>query len=356
MAFRFKLTEPFDQGCRRVALEQIERAQSQLKGGKNATIAIHETRKCLKRLRALLRLIRPAIGERAYRSENTHLREIGLALAGARDRHVLIETITKLEAASGRDGLGDAIRTVLIAENGGPGDDVDAAATKQALRDLDEAAQRLAQLRIPGRGFDPIASGLEASYRTARRAYRKAYEKGADEDFHEWRKGTQQHWRHMALLLRAWPDGFSARINQARELSQLLGDDHDLAILVAFLGSEHAAAIPAETAGLIETLARERQEQLRAMAEPMGRRLFAEGAKALRRRVEIYWEAAAASDQLTAKSAKPKGNPKQVACASSEACARGPHKADLDGSGTAAGKTVRKRRPQTRGGTTKPRV
>ncbi len=53
MAFRFKLGEPFDEGSRRIAVEQIERAQSSLhdKRGDQA-IAVHETRKSLKRLRA----------------------------------------------------------------------------------------------------------------------------------------------------------------------------------------------------------------------------------------------------------------------------------------------------------------
>jgi hypothetical protein len=78
MAFRFKLGEPFDEGSRRIAVEQIERAQSSLhdKQGDQA-IAVHETRKSLKRLRALLRLIRPAMGEQVFKAENSQLRDIG---------------------------------------------------------------------------------------------------------------------------------------------------------------------------------------------------------------------------------------------------------------------------------------
>ena len=64
-------------------------------------VAVHETRKALKRLRALLRLIRPAIGDDAFRHENAQLRDIGLSLSGARDRHVLLETVNKLEGAAG---------------------------------------------------------------------------------------------------------------------------------------------------------------------------------------------------------------------------------------------------------------
>ena len=81
MAFRFKLGEPFDEGCRRIAVEQIERAQILLQGKGDQAIAVHETRKSLKRLRALLRLIRPAMGEEAFKAENGQLRDVGLSRA-----------------------------------------------------------------------------------------------------------------------------------------------------------------------------------------------------------------------------------------------------------------------------------
>src|SRR5262245_16843053 len=100
MPFRFKLSEPFEDGWPRIGREQIERALAQLEGSGDRAVAVHETRKSLKRLRALLQLIRPALGEEAYRAENAHLREIARLLSGARDRHVLFETIAKLESSS----------------------------------------------------------------------------------------------------------------------------------------------------------------------------------------------------------------------------------------------------------------
>lgn len=352
MAFRFKLSEPFAEGCRRVAREQIERAQIQLKAGKDASVAVHETRKCMKRLRALLRLIRPAIGEQAFRSENAHLRDIGAMLSGTRDRHVLIETMSKLEAASGHNGLGDGVRKLLMEQNGQQGDDVDAAAMKQALKELDEARKRLSRLRISGRGFDIVGAGLEASYRKARRAFREAYENSEDEAFHEWRKGAQQHWRHMVLLARAWPECLEARINEARDLSQLLGDDHDLAILAAFVGSERATAIPPKQVALIEKLARERQAELRKIARPIGDRLFAESAKALRRRMATYWEAAVTHKEVTPRAAEAPPEtqplPKQVTPPPHEPCAQAFAAADKAAAAPKARKPARKRPAQPR--------
>jgi hypothetical protein len=294
MAYRFKLVEPFEEGCKRIAREQIERAQCQLKEAADPTIAVHETRKSLKRLRALLRLIKPSLGESAFREENAYLREIARILSSARDRHVLLETVAKLEAASARKGLGQSVRDVLNATNGEQSPIVEGAAMKQAFGRLSEAKRRFARLHLAGHGFEIVGAGLEASYRKSRRAFHAAYLELTDEAFHEWRKGAQQHWRQMILLSRAWPGCLDARVSEARRLSQILGDDHDLALLVAFVHSEAAARVGAERATMIEKLARQRQQELRSIAHPTGLRLFAEGAKALHRRMAAYWEAAVA--------------------------------------------------------------
>ena len=295
MAFRLKLAEPFGDGCKRIAREQIDRAQAQLKDADDPPVAVHETRKSLKRLRALLRLIRPSIGDEVFRAENAQLREIARILSGARDRHVLLETIAKLEAGAGasRHTLARNVREVLNGANGGEGP-VDVAAMRQAHSRLAEAKGRFARLRLAGGGFDLVGAGLERSYRQARRAFNAAYDELTDEAFHECRKSTQQHWRHMALLTRAWPACLGARISEARRLSQILGDDHDLAMLVAFVRSEAGARLGQERIAKVETLARQRQRELRALAKPAGARLFAEGAGALRRRIAVYWEAAVA--------------------------------------------------------------
>ncbi len=292
MAFRFKLGEPFEEGVRRITVDQITRAQAQLGDKGDNAVAVHETRKGLKRLRALLRLIRPAIGEEAFRRENAQLRDIGLSLSGARDRHVLLETANKLEGAAGmaRKGLMSGLRNCIAAVNGAglP------LSMQQAQDRLAEANDRLAGLHIEGSGFDIVGAGLERSYRKARRAFAHAYREPTDEAFHEWRKGAQAHWRQMTLLARAWPEYLSARASEARTLSQLLGDDHDLAMLVAFVHSEAAVALSGEHAALIEKAARQRQAELREAGRPRGERLFAEPPKRLRRSIGAYWQAAAA--------------------------------------------------------------
>src|SRR5688572_21286208 len=58
--------------------------------------AVHETRKSIKRLRALLRLYRGAFGHALYVREDARLREIAHSLGGARDAVALHESFSRL--------------------------------------------------------------------------------------------------------------------------------------------------------------------------------------------------------------------------------------------------------------------
>jgi len=208
----------------------------------------------------------------------------------------------------GRKGLIGGLRACIAAANG----DALPLSMQQAQDRLAEANDRLAALQIEGSGFDIVGAGLELSYRKARRAFARAYDRPTDEAFHEWRKGAQAHWRQMTLLARAWPEYIGARASEARTLSQLIGDDHDLAMLVTFVHSEAAAAISGEHAALIEKAARQRQAALREAARPRGDRLFAEPPKQLRRSIGAYWQAAAALKEHELDEAAADGSAKRI--------------------------------------------
>ena len=92
MTYRFKLQEPIGQGVRRIGLEQVEIAEAKLSSKEDVSAAIHDARRCLKRARALLRLIRPGLEESDYRREAERLAGIGKLLSGARDLDVMRQT------------------------------------------------------------------------------------------------------------------------------------------------------------------------------------------------------------------------------------------------------------------------
>ena len=98
MSYRLKVDEPIAKGVSRIGLEQIGMAASRLVRRDDMAAAIHDTRRCLKRLRALLRLARSGLADSTYKREANRLAAIGRVLAGARDQYVMQETLQELNA------------------------------------------------------------------------------------------------------------------------------------------------------------------------------------------------------------------------------------------------------------------
>ena len=292
MAFRFKLDEPIEKGFRRIGAEQIERARRQVTATTDPATEIHEARKCLKRTRALLRLAREGLGEQVFQTENARFRNISAQLAPARDDHVMRETILKLtaDAPSTTQSAIHRMKVVLLADLADP----PAPDRKGALTQLDRALTRFRRLKIEPDNFQTLQRGLARSYRRGVRFFAAAYHDTSDESFHDWRKGVQSYWRHMALLSRAWPEHFDAGVGIARELSQILGNDHDLALLKQRLAALAPDALPPDDRTAIERLIVERQELLRRAARPRGEMIFSERPKAFAGRIAAIWSAAAA--------------------------------------------------------------
>lgn len=294
MTYRFKLNETLAAGATRIGVEQIDMAQSRLASRDEIATAVHNARRSLKRLRALLRLIRPALPETIYRREANRLSGIGKLLASARDQHVMQQTLAKIEA--GFEGVAKSVSAKLaklLANGAGPrGSRASAQERRQALDGLQQARKFFAGIERRSITFDHLAAGVERSYRRARRAFREAYADPSDEAFHEWRKTVQQHWRHMQLISRAWPDVLGARAGEAKELSRLLGDDHDISVLLMFAQGRGKAVLDADELAALEKVGRAIQADLRGLAKPRGARLFAESASDLRERMVLYWSAA----------------------------------------------------------------
>ncbi len=298
MAYRFKLDELSAKGFRRIAREQIQRALTELGRTEMTAANVHETRKVVKRLKSLLRLIRPALPEKMFRTRYQRISKIGAALAHSRDTHVMIETIGKLETRFGPESIRvlQPLRPFLSRSRDATHERTDPLAIRRALATAIFESQKFEKIAFNKKGFEALSAGVEETYRAGRRNLARAYKRPSDEAFHELRKTVQWHWRQMALISRAWPEYFEVRIAAARQLAELLGDDHDLAVLEA--GVRKLRTHLPENAGPIENLIILRKDELRKEALPYTERLFAERPKEFVRRIAAYWTSARKMRQL----------------------------------------------------------
>ena len=208
MPYRFKIDEPVEKGFRRIAREQLEAALQELAAPEVQPKGVHECRKSLKRLRALVRLAASALGKDRARKRTNALSEIAQLLAGRRDQTVMLDTVQKLTAETGPDGaLTLAPLNAHFAKSLGDAQQpLDPGCAAKARLMLLREAKKFSRARIRKRGFSALEGGLEKSYRHARKSLKIAYSEPADETFHTLRKSVQWHWRQMSLLARAWPD------------------------------------------------------------------------------------------------------------------------------------------------------
>jgi len=135
--------------------------------------AIHEVRKHCKKIRSVLRLVRPQF-EETYQFENAWFRDTAKGIAELRDAEAIIETydslLDKFSDQVDRRAFAPVRRALtlrrkkIIEETG----DLNQRLKKIRAR-MDEAAGRVADWKLTVDGFDGIEGGLVATYRQARK-------------------------------------------------------------------------------------------------------------------------------------------------------------------------------------------
>jgi CHAD domain-containing protein len=288
--FRLHPDENAAEGLRRVARAQIDIASAQLEDGDDVAESVHEARKSFKRVRAVVRLARDPLGDDVYRRENAAFRDTGRELSAARDAQVLRETLDDLVERYRReidDGAVSGLREALDADARAAHDRVaqDAGAVEEVRASLGAAHDRVATWPLPEHaGAGMLAPGFERIYKRGRRALKAAERERSDESLHELRKRAKDLWHAAQVLRPASPRRMRRLANRAHELSDLLGDDHDLALLHAAARKRYRALAPGELT-LLRGLIERRRAQLQRDALARAQRVYARKPKAWRRRI-----------------------------------------------------------------------
>ena len=210
----------------------VERPLELLSGRRAVQPAsIHGARKQLKRARASLRLLRDAVGKRAYREENRRLRDAARPLAPTRDTDVMITTLSVLLAERAfrthRPTL-TAAKKALAKERSVLATRVPVASIRMSL---EASRARVTQWRMPHDSLPIARAGLERIYRRGRKALKRALERPTEARLHELRK--QVKYLGAALqTLEPEPRASATRVVEHSDtIAELLGADHDLSVL-----------------------------------------------------------------------------------------------------------------------------
>jgi len=294
------MTYSFDTPCgvehqvREIADYQIGAALSELdRPEEEREDIVHDVRLRCKKLRGLNRLVRPAFDE--YKAENAAFRHIAHLFEDMRDAKVMQDTYDLLIAAfedqvdrstfaSVRREMTSRRKAVLARADW-------AALSEEARTRLEEARERAKHWSLDESGWDALAGGLAKTHKRAVRAMEKAAEKPTGPNHHEWRKRVKYHWYHTRLIKHSFPQTLKPRAAALKNLSDLLGDHHDIHVFMETLEGEPGAFGEEETIALLRAMADSRSEQLENEARALGEKLLGESTDALVKRLGGYWSA-----------------------------------------------------------------
>jgi CHAD domain-containing protein len=277
MGFKWSLDDrSIGDGLRRIARQQAGKAIAIAESTGPPERRVHEARRRSKKLRALLRLVRPDFS--SYAEENAYLRDAARRLSAARDVRVAADTLAGLLREAGH------VAPPAQAADRDTGEEAGLVAFAAGMREMLERIEKWKAGRVDR---NTLAQGLTDTYRRGRRAMRLVADQPSDAAFHEWRKLAKYHWNQLRLLEASAEDILPSAHKAAGRLADMLGQHHDLAVLRDMIGRD-AGQFGEIDAAFVRDLAARRQAELEQKISTLGRQVYAETPKALHARFTSY--------------------------------------------------------------------
>ena len=307
----FGQREPLSLALYRVCLFEIDDAIASIRQPLDRAEGVHAARKAMKRIRAMLRMVRDEIGPQIFRAENTVMRDVGRVLSPVRTAHVLwllarevtaglgdaisetaeahlldaLESISRREATAVLDDeqtIADALTTLLVTRS---------RFESWPVVDTDVSIPNAPRHRIPD-SFAAIEPGIRRVYRRGRRAMAHVGSSPTAHTFHEWRKRVKYLQYQMEALHLVWPEVIGGEAEALGTLGETLGEEHDLAELGHLIMAQ-PALVPDDAGrrNLLVEIAR-RRLHLQTVAMRIGATTFHEQPRDFTARIGSYWAAA----------------------------------------------------------------
>jgi CHAD domain-containing protein len=291
MGFRLKLREPLPKGLKRVFREQIESALQLCRHpSRQRGVTVHEVRKHLKRLRAAMRLAVGEVGKNQHACEDRCVRKIGRLVSDLRDAQVRLQTLIQLRDATTKDPKKNRFPRIeeLLSLERESFSAAFAGWQKEATPQLEGLETRLLEWPLDGLTWKQICGAVGKIYKRGQRGLAKTIDDPEPETFHQWRKRVKDIWYQLRILQPLNRVVLEEIAHDAEVLAELLGSEHDLDFMLARLEKESDDAALRDELTQLEKLIRKRGKRLRTNALELGRRFYAEPAKAFAKRISIF--------------------------------------------------------------------
>ena len=255
--------------------------------------AVHEARKELRRSRGLMRVVREDLGKKRYTRTNRRLRDASRPLSDLRDARVLIDTLSALRSQERLPrGSFKPIRAALEARRQQVRRGVlqDRRMRRTMVKNLRQGSRLIARWSPAHQGWKAIGAGLSRTYQHGRAALEAAVREGSDAALHESRKRTKDLLYATEFLVRVRPESIQPIVDDAHKFTDLLGDDHDLAVLQSVIDGDPRRHLVAADRNEIKRLVARRRRHIQQQALSLGDRLYAQTDAEFVARIHGYWQ------------------------------------------------------------------
>ena len=256
---------------------------------------VHSARKKLKQLRGILRLVQSSTSNKVYRKENRTFRDAGRPLSEARDADVMIEALDDLVKHYQENVKSNAFKNLKLALIKRRRAMRKRLAGRQGVKrevraSLKKATSRIEDWASIPNDFNIILQGLKTTYSSGKSEMDVALGEKSFERLHEWRKFVKYLRYQLDALEPLWPPVIGPTVQELHHLADLLGSDHDLAVLEELVGNECSDCCGPEEKELLNALVNQRRQELQMEAFIIGPKLYAESPKQFAKRIRGYWK------------------------------------------------------------------
>jgi CHAD domain-containing protein len=204
--------------------------------GSDGVGRLHDTRKHIKKARAILAVARVPLDQR-YVEADDELRTASHALGPLADAHRALEMLASIQD----EGILQLPRSTVTAmhaqlesrtlaiEKAASATDVYA----RTVRLLTSLAQDVAATDLLSLDRSAIVAEIRAAHAAARRARRHAIKRPSVDSFHGWRRRVKREWHLLRLVSALTGDRLRDQRHQLAALDACLGELHDVDVLTS---------------------------------------------------------------------------------------------------------------------------
>ena len=238
-------------------------------------------------------MVRDRLGEDQYKQENARFRDLGRKLAQLRDSKVQIKTLDHLidhfDDIATPKTFTEIRRELRVDYRREYQRVLDEGVIISVKNELKDARDAIASWTIESDDWSTVNKSLKRVYKRGYKGLDKALSEPTAENLHQWRKRVKYLRYQLKILSPMWSSLIKKWVDLTHDLSDYLGDDHDLAVLKEYVLDRSKRFDRHNTLEIVALIDR-RREKLQPQAMLLGKRIYTEKAKRFVKRLSNYWQ------------------------------------------------------------------